>query len=144
MLITRRAWQRGWSAAAPEAIEVVLLLALFAVIAPVTAIGVYFITWHAWRHVLRVGAIVAPVSSDSQRRAAVWLALDYHRHALPLTLVSLGGMFGLTMLVGWRDLEGLIGTYLVLLSALTLPHALVIALWEQRAHDLTIALKRVA
>ncbi len=50
--------------------------------------------------------------------------------ALPLTAVSLAGLAGVALAVGRRDTGRLVAVYLVLLSALTLPHAAVVALWD--------------
>ncbi len=121
--------------AAKGTVELALLLGLFAAAPPVAAVGVYFVAWHAFRHVLRVGALLdenagAPAPSPARRRPWWALVAHYHARALPLTAVSLAGLAGVALAVGRRDTGRLVAVYLVLLSALTLPHAAIVALWD--------------
>ena len=106
-------------------LETALLLMLFRVAPPLTAFVAYWVGFHAWRHLLRLewtgrGAAVErlPVSR------MLW---DFHRRTLALTLLSLLGL-GLILLV-WPALANgphAVVVYLILLSVLTVPHAVVI------------------
>lgn len=116
---------RRW---ALDAGEVGLLVTFFAVVPPILAIGLYFTCWHALRHVGRLLAIDpdarAALADGDTGTALVRFTLD----ATPLTLASLALLGGLALLVpatpaGVADLVGL---YLVLIAALTLPHVVVV------------------
>lgn len=126
LLVVRDAWRRRTWCASRESIELVLLLALFYLVSPVTAVGVYFVAWHAWKHTLRTGALLNP------ERAKDWRALvtTYHLRASALTLASALALAALTLAVGWQDLQKLVAVYLILLSALTVPHAAVVFTWD--------------
>jgi beta-carotene 15,15'-dioxygenase len=126
LLAARDAWRREMRSAAREATEVFLLLALFYSVSPVTAVGVYFVAWHAWRHTLRTGALLDPERAKDVRA----LVATYHLRALPLTLLSVLALSALTLAVGWRDPQTLIAAYLILLSTLTAPHAAVVLAWD--------------
>lgn len=110
--------------------ELGLLIGLFTFVPAYFAVGVYFIFWHSLRHLARL-LILDPedarsVAQGDWSRPLRRLTLD----ALPLTavaLVALGGfyLFGAARVV---TLEGFVALYLVLISALTLPHAVVVVL----------------
>jgi Brp/Blh family beta-carotene 15,15'-monooxygenase len=117
--------RRGW---ALDAGEVALLVAFFAVVEPILAVGLYFTCWHALRHVGRLLAL------DPDARAAL---ADGHtgaalgrfvRDATPLTVASLVLLGGFAVLVPTSPagLADLVGLYLVLIAALTLPHVVVV------------------
>jgi Brp/Blh family beta-carotene 15,15'-monooxygenase len=129
LFVARDARQRRIRAAARESVEVGLLLALFYFVWPVTAVGVYFFAWHAWRHTLRTGALLDPEKAEDVRA----LLTAYHLRALPLTLASALALAALTLTVGWQGPRELVAAYLVLLSALTAPHAAVVIAWDRRS-----------
>ena len=117
-------------------LETAVLLALFRLAPPLLAFTCYFVAFHAWRHVLRIEGLLHP-GGQIPLGCALW---DFHRRTLPLTLLSLLGL-GLIFVewpqlavdtVGWRT------AYFVLLSALTVPHALVVggldAAWAARVN----------
>jgi Brp/Blh family beta-carotene 15,15'-monooxygenase len=123
-----------------------LLVAFFALVEPILAVGLYFTCWHALRHVGRLLAL------DPDARAAladgrVGAALTrFTRDATPLTLASLALLGGLALLVpaSPAGLADLVGLYLVLIAALTLPHVAVVAdldrtqaVWTSRTMRLT-------
>jgi Brp/Blh family beta-carotene 15,15'-monooxygenase len=126
LLVVRDIGRRQEWRAARASFEVLLLLALFYVVSPVTAVGIYFVAWHAWRHTLRTGALLDPhLSADPWSLVTV-----YHSRALPLMLVSAVALAALTLAVGRSGPEQLSMAYLILLSALTLPHAAVVFVWD--------------
>ena len=106
-----------------EGLETGVLLMLFRVAPPLLAFASYWIAFHAWRHLLRMEHTLHPVGPIPLWRAVV----DFHWRTLPLTLLSLLGL-GLIFLVWPTLLHGsaqVITAYLILLSALTVPHAVV-------------------
>jgi Brp/Blh family beta-carotene 15,15'-monooxygenase len=105
-------------------LETLVLVGLFSVAEPLLAVGTYFVFWHSMRHVLRTERLLGG--------EAGWLRLilRYHRRALPLTSLSLVLFLLLTTFLGPASLVELVFLSLVLLSLLTLPHALLVALWD--------------
>ncbi|MBJ7470973.1 MAG: Brp/Blh family beta-carotene 15,15'-dioxygenase [Solirubrobacteraceae bacterium] len=108
--------------------ELALLTTVMVVVPPVFAVGVYFVAWHAPRHVARLmtrDRAQAGLIKTGHVPAAL---VAWHREAAPLTLVSLVGLALLAML-GWRmpmEQSAVVGASLALIAALTLPHALVV------------------
>jgi Brp/Blh family beta-carotene 15,15'-monooxygenase len=129
LLVARDAWRLQRRRAARDSVELVLLLVLFYLVPPVAAVGVYFVAWHAWRHTLRTGALLDPEKAG--RLPA--LVAAYHGRALPLTLASVVALAALTLAVGWESPQKLTAVYLVLLSALTVPHSVVVTAWDYRS-----------
>lgn len=117
-----------------DAGETALLAAFFAVVPPVLAVGLYFCLWHAMRHVARLvlldGASRAALASGRLGAALRRFARD----AAPLTVMALlllvGFAFFVPNLAG--GLPALLAVYLVLISALTLPHVVVVAFMDRR------------
>lgn len=119
--------------------ELVLLVALFAFVPAYLALGMYFIFWHSLRHLARLLSFLGPnreardFAEKQPFRSLGQLVFDL----LPLTLAALTLLWGLYLLNNSRvtTLEGFIALYLVLISALTVPHAVVVALidvWNPR------------
>ncbi len=109
--------------------EVALLTLTMLVVTPVFAVGVYFVAWHAARHVGRLMATSPDQARrlDDGRPGAALLA--WHGEAAPLTIVSLAGL-ALLVLLAWRlpaAGDALTGGALAMIAALTLPHAVVVA-----------------
>ena len=107
----------------PVALETLLLFAFFAVVPPVLAVGLYFALWHAPRHIARL-VLLDPARSPSR----------FVKEAAPLTglaLVLLAGLF-LTVPLGQGNAGSLLAVYLVLISTLTLPHAVVVSYMDAR------------
>ena len=129
LLVARDAWRLQRRRATRESVELGLLLVLFYLVPPVAAVGVYFVAWHAWRHTLRTGALLDP---EKVGRLPALVAA-YHGRALPLTLASVVTLAALTLAVGWESPQKLTAMYLVLLSALTVPHSVVVTAWDYRS-----------
>ena len=115
------------------AVEILLLISLFSLVSPIAAVGVYFVFWHAWRHVLRVSELLEEPGSRRETGLASTL-VGYHAKALPLTLLSLALLLVLTLVSGLREPQQLLGIYIVLISALTAPHTALISVWDIRAY----------
>jgi beta-carotene 15,15'-dioxygenase len=111
------------------AVDILLLISLFALVSPVAAVGVYFVFWHAWRHVLRVSELLEEEGSRRETGLASSI-VGYHAKALPLTLLSLAFMLVLTLVSSLQDPQQLLGIYIILISALTVPHAALISIWD--------------
>ena len=118
----------------PLVLETVLLFSFFAVVPPVLAVGLYFALWHAPRHVARL-VLLDPVGSGylGAGRPARALA-RFGREAAPLTVLALALLVALLPAVPRvpGDPGSLLALYLVLISALTLPHAVIVGLMDSR------------
>ena len=102
-------------------LETLFLLGLFAVLDPLTATALYFIWFHAWRHLLRLCRWQSP----GERW---WIGLArFHAAALPCSFGALALLWFVARI--WPG--DLLRAYLVLLSAVTLPHAALV-LWLDR------------
>jgi beta-carotene 15,15'-dioxygenase len=112
--------------------ELALLTLLFCTVPAYMSVGIYFIAWHSLRHLARL-IILKETDTDKLKRG-LWqkpvqrLVLDL----LPITLAALGLLVGLYF---WKarhvtSLETFVALYLVLISALTKPHLVVVALMD--------------
>ncbi len=105
--------------------ETALLLILFRATPPLLAVACYFVGVHGWRHILRIESLLPGAPMRESIAQSVW---DYHRRVLPLALLALVGLVPIALIWPqlWRAPEQWLVGYLVLISALTLPHALVV------------------
>jgi Brp/Blh family beta-carotene 15,15'-monooxygenase len=110
----------GWTR---QSMEHILLGVLFLVLPPLLSIGIYFMFWHSLRHIRMMGNRLGSPLMEAGR-------LDwgvFYRWAAPFTVG------GIAFVVAWWMGQGggqggipaLVGSYLVILWALTWPHALV-------------------
>ncbi|PSP38041.1 beta-carotene 15,15'-monooxygenase [Halobacteriales archaeon QH_7_65_31] len=119
-------YSAGWRR---DAGETLLLGAFFLTVPPLLAVGLYFCLWHALRHVGRLALTDGP-SVEAFAAGDLWLPIRrFAVQAAPLTAVSLGflGAFYLLVPEPPTTVAGLVGLYLVLIAALTLPHVGVVA-----------------
>lgn len=115
-----------------EAGELVLLGVYFAAVPPIIAIGFYFCFWHSTRHVARLVALDPVASERIESGNASGALFRFVRDAAPLTVGALLLFGGLWVFVSPpATLEGFFALYLVLLAALTLPHAGVVTLMDR-------------
>lgn len=124
----------GRRALMPVALETFLLFAFFAVVPPVLAVGLYFTLWHAPRHVARL-VLLDPAGSRYLGAGRPVRALArFAAEAAPLTVLALALLAGLLLAVprAAGDPGSLLALYLVLVSALTLPHASLVAYMDAR------------
>lgn len=118
----------------PVALETLLLFVFFAVVPPVLAVGLYFTLWHAPRHVARL-VLLDPAGARYLDAGRSGRALArFAREAAPLTVLALALLAGLFLLVprATGDPGSLLAVYLVMISALTLPHASLVAYMDAR------------
>ena len=118
----------------PVALETVLLFAFFAVVPPVLAVGLYFTLWHAPRHVARLVLLDPAGSRYLGAGRPVRALVRFAAEAAPLTVLALALLVALYVAVprAVGDPGSLLALYLVLVSALTLPHAVIVALMDSR------------
>ena len=111
-------------------LETILLFAFFAVVPPILAVGLYFTLWHAPRHVARL-VLLDPGAATGLRAGSV---VRFARDAAPLTGLALALLAGLYFAVprAAQDPGSLLALYLVLVSALTFPHASLVAYMDLR------------
>jgi beta-carotene 15,15'-dioxygenase len=114
--------------------ETVILGLYFALVPPVLAVGLYFCLWHAPRHVARLvlldGKSAGALEAGRGAPALVWFTRD----AAPLTVAALVLLLGLYLAVPENSAapSSLLALYLVLISALTLPHVVVVSFMDVR------------
>jgi len=121
-----------WDVLMSECLEIVVLLLFFLYTPAYFSVGLYFLAWHSLRHLGRL-LILSPqdaalVAQNRWRRPVFRLVRD----ALPITIAAIGLLVALYV---WRadnvqSLEGFVAIYLVLISALTAPHMVVVALMD--------------
>ncbi|MEY2847630.1 MAG: hypothetical protein RI885_295 [Actinomycetota bacterium] len=123
----RRAW---WG----DLGEVVLLAAFFWAVPPILAVGLYFCLWHSLRHIVRL-SLLDPASRRPLERGRPAAALGrFALQSAPVTVVALVLLVVLFVVApGSATGDGaLLGLYLVLISALTLPHVVIVSLMDRR------------
>ena len=114
---------------AREAAELALVVALFVVVPPLAAFGVYFAGWHAVRHTGRLLGLpgpdgVVPGPAAGVRRLALHAALP--------TAVSLAAVL---VLVGPATTPAAVSGALAVLVALTFPHVRTVAALDRWSAD---------
>lgn len=123
----RRAW---WG----DLGEVTLLTAFFAAVPPILAIGLYFCFWHSLRHIVRLTLLDAGARIPLRTGRFVVALRRFAVQSAPVTVIALGLLVALFVLAPRAGLtpSALLGLYLVLISALTLPHVVVVSVMDRR------------
>lgn len=102
--------------------ETIFLYCLFIFLPPLFSIGLYFMFWHSLRHIQLMGKHIGePLMISGNIRWSI-----FYKWALPFSLAGIFFVFGWAL---WNrgflvNLPEFIGSYLVILWALTWPHAL--------------------
>ena len=114
--------------------EVGLLILVFALVPAYAAIGIYFLAWHSLRHLARL-LLLRPNDAEAVRRGRT--ARPVGRFALDLLPITLAALAILAGLAAWAEpnltsVDDFVALYLVLISALTVPHAAVVAAMDAR------------
>lgn len=99
-----------------EAGELLMVVALFAVVPPLAAFGVWFAGWHALRHTAR---LLALLQAGPDRPVPARAAGRFARHAALPTLVSLAAV---VVLAARDSSPTAVGAALAVVLALTFPH----------------------
>jgi beta-carotene 15,15'-dioxygenase len=115
-----------------DALEVLLLIALFSGVPAYMSVGIYFIAWHSLRHLARL--IVLRPEHASSLKAGEWVR-PVARLMLELLPITCAALLMLTGLYVWKisyatGLESFVALYLVMISAVTKPHLLLTALMD--------------
>ncbi len=113
--------------------ETMLLVALFGLVPPVLALGLYFNAWHSLRHVIRL--LLLDGSTQKLVESGRWIDafVAFQKQSLPMTCGACALLIGLGLVMG-RSVVSIVDlglVALVTLSALTLPHFLVV-IWMDR------------
>ena len=112
-------------------LETIFLLIFFWLTTPLLAVTVYLVGVHSWRHFLRLN--VYEQNGKLFQSNSLWQNIKrFHQRVLPLMILSLVGLALIFWLWQLRisDLSDKTLAYLVLLSALTVPHAILIT-WTE-------------
>ena len=121
-------------AAALDIVETYLLVALFGIVPPVLALGVYFNAWHSLRHLARL--LLTTSSTRELVESRHWLAAlrDLYKNTLPMTCGAVLLIAIVSCVVGRFQVSvvGLGMLALVGLSMLTIPHVLVVTFMDAR------------
>jgi len=113
-------------------IENFLLVIFFWLVPPLIAIGWYFAAWHGLRHILRLNGYEPemPVTRSILRERFLRFAWQAFPFTLAAVLMLAGLLGGLADRIPGR-FEG-VALYLVFISALTLPHLLIVEWMDWR------------
>ncbi len=116
-----------------DAGEIALLTAFFVLVPAYPAIGIYFIAWHSLRHLARL-ILLKPADRDALADGR-WQRpiMRLTRDLTPITLAAIVLLFGLYAATRGNvtTTEGFVALYLVWISALTMPHLVVVALMDR-------------
>ncbi len=118
-------------------LETIFLLVFFWLTTPLLAVTIYLVGVHSWRHLLRLN--LYEQSDKKIEFTGVWQNIKrFHQRALPITILSLVGLAVIVWVWQLRisDLADNTSAYLVLLSALTVPHAILITWTELKLSKL--------
>ena len=104
-------------------VEGASLLMFFGTLPALASVGLYFAFWHGLRHIERLLIVEG------------WTWPRLVRRAVPNTLGAIALLTALALIVRPAAANGnqLVGIYLALIAALTVPHALVVAALDARA-----------
>lgn len=113
-------------------LENCFLAGFFCFVSPLVAIGWYFVGWHGCRHFLRLCAYEPPKYAGGGTTFQRMKLRNWQ--ALPFALVSVVMLFALSAVI-WERIENpftMAALYLVLISALTLPHLMIVEWMDRR------------
>ncbi|MFP8953968.1 Brp/Blh family beta-carotene 15,15'-dioxygenase [Natrialbaceae archaeon A-arb3/5] len=115
--------------------ETLGLLAYFAVVPPILAIGLYFTLWHSLRHIVRTMLLDDRANEALEQGETSLAFVRFASDAAPLTAAALLGFVALGILVPATPatLSDALGLYLVGIAVLTLPHVIVVTLLDREA-----------
>lgn len=111
-------------------VDLLVLVALFAVAPPLIAFAAYFGCWHAARHIARLLALDPRNRDDLERRRLGGPLLRFAGSAAGPTAISVAVLAGLWW--GAGGIQGLVAAHLGLLLALTMPHVAVVSWLDRR------------
>ena len=112
------------------ALDLLVLVAVFAVAPPLIAFAAYFGCWHAARHIGRLLTLDPANREDLARGRLARPLLRFAGSAAGPTAISVAVLAGLWW--GAGGVEGLVAAHLGLLLALTMPHVAVVSWLDRR------------
>ena len=114
--------------------EIVVLSFFFALGPPVLTIGLYFCLWHALRHIVRLELLDPGGAALLRRGQFVGAARRFAIEAAPITAIALVGLALVSFMLPppTGSPESQLGPYLVLISALTVPHIAIVTFMDRR------------
>lgn len=117
--------------------ETGLLLLLLALTPPLVGVGTYFVAFHAWRHLLRLAEIRDHLTQNLGTLPWLRSLGRLLWFAVPLTIATLLFLPFLPRFLGPtpQNQEQWVGTYLVLLAVLTLPHAILVGWMDMNSSN---------
>jgi Brp/Blh family beta-carotene 15,15'-monooxygenase len=107
--------------------EIAVLALFFIAVPPVLAVGLYFTFWHAVRHIVRLELLSDEGRDDLEQGLLLRPFVRFLRDALPVTACAVALLVALALTLHSAGL----GTYLLLIAALTTPHTAVVT-WMDR------------
>lgn len=115
-------------------LELLGVVVFFATVDPVFAVGLYFIAWHSWRHLVRLATIDPVAAAALAERRPVQAILRVLGAAIPCTLAALLGLLGFAALAAVRlsAPAQITAVALALIAALTVPHTILVAWLDRR------------
>lgn len=123
----RRSWLN-------DQIEIVVLALFFAVGPPILTVGLYFCFWHSLRHIVRLEMLDVQGAGYLRRGEYLRAAKRFAADAAPITGIAvlfLGAMY--VALPPRSDAPAaMLAPYLVLISALTVPHVVIVSHMDRR------------
>ncbi len=114
--------------------ETLGLVAFFALVPPILAIGLYFCFWHSLRHILRTMLVDDRAASSLSQGALGAAGRRFARDAAPLTAAAIVLLVAIGLLLPQTPatLPDVAGYYLVGIAVLTLPHVVIVSLLDRK------------
>ena len=126
------AFTREFTRCYRDAGEAGLLVALLMALPPLQALGMYFVFWHSWQHILRLAPVLGSIAAESADTN--WTPLChlvfFGRRALPMLAGSLAAGVLVYVLKGTSlpSVSPWLSLAVVGASVVTLPHALLVSI----------------
>ncbi len=114
--------------------ETLGLVALFALVPPILAIGLYFSLWHSVRHICRTMLVDDPATAALSRGDFGAATRRFARDAAPLTAGGICVLGAIALLVPQTPATApeVMAVYLVAIAVLTLPHVVVVSVLDRK------------
>jgi Brp/Blh family beta-carotene 15,15'-monooxygenase len=112
-----------------ERLELAGLVTFFSLVDPVFAVGLYFIAWHSWRHIVRLATLEPAAAAALEAGRPAHAVASVLRAALPCTAIALVGLagFGAALTIDTSSAQQVTAVALAMIAALTVPHAVIVA-----------------
>lgn len=123
-------WRR---AAIAEAGETLLLVILLITTPPILGIGIYFLLWHAPRHVTRLVLADRQMRSIVEKDGGLRAIVHFHKRSFPLVTAATGLLLLVAFACFRSDLSAdrLVLPAFIFVNAVTVPHLIVVSLLDR-------------